>query len=98
MFTDVMNATLSKFRAVSSLPVVSMKQSSLGQLLGDRLGYMTSQITATITPGVSIRIDGSNGATVPITGVCSDGCVTYGGDKQSSVAKPANLSRTVFLN
>ena len=97
LFTDVTNAVISKFKALSSLPIVSMKQSDLGQLLGNRLAYMTSQVSATITPGTSIQITGAGAAVVPMTGVCSDSCVTYGGDKQSSVKKSASLSRTILL-
>jgi hypothetical protein len=97
LLSDVMGAAMSKFQALSTLPISSMKQSDLGVLLTNRLNYMTSQIQATVNLGSrSIQLTTKGSPIVPVTGICSDGCITYGGDQQSSVAMPSNGSRTVL--
>ena len=98
LFQDVMNAVFSKLKAVSSLPVVSKRESDLGQLLWNRMGYLNASVQATITPGQSISISGSGAATIPLTGVCSDACASYGGDYQSGVQIQSNTTRTISVN
>jgi len=97
LFTDVVGSALNKFAAISQLPVISMKESNLGTLLQSRMAYNTSQVHATLTPGVSIEIDTVGAASIPVTGLCADGCQTYGPDQQSLIPMPAGSSRTFVL-
>jgi hypothetical protein len=97
LFTDVVGSALNKFAAISQLPVISMQQSNLGALLQSRMAYNTSQVHATLTPGVSIEIDTMGAASIPVTGLCADGCQTYGPDQQSLIPMPAGSSRTFLL-
>jgi hypothetical protein len=97
LFTDVVGSALNKFAAVSNLPVVSLVQSDLGILMGQRMKYNAGQVSATLTPGLSIEIRTVGAADVPITGVCSQGCESYGADRQSVISMPAGSQRTILL-
>ena len=97
LFTDVIDRTLQKFTDVSALPVLSLTQSDIGKLLEERMGWLTSGAHATLIPGESISITAVNATTVPITGVCVQGCDEYGGDKQSRVTVPAGATVTIPL-
>jgi hypothetical protein len=97
LFTDVVGSALNKFAAISQLPVISMQESNLGALLQGRMAYNSSQVHATLTPGVSIEIDTAGAASIPVTGLCADGCQTYGPDQQSLIPMPAGSSRTFLL-
>lgn len=97
LFTETVGRTMSKFAALSNLPVVSMSQSSLGELLAERTAYRTAGVRGTITPGISLELRASGSASVPLTGVCSEGCETYGSEKQSAVNVPAGGVRTILL-
>jgi hypothetical protein len=97
LFSDVVGATLSKFSAISSLPVVSLKQSELGLRMTQRMQYNTAGVKATLTPGLLLEINTVGAASVPVTGVCSQGCETYGPDKQSLVTMPAKGTKTILL-
>jgi hypothetical protein len=76
--------------------VISLPQGNLGRLMIRRMEYNQSQVSATLTPGVSIEIRTVRGAMIPITGVCSEACETYGADKQSLISLPSNGLRTIL--
>jgi hypothetical protein len=97
LFTNVVGSALNKFAAISQLPVISMKESDLAALLERRMAYNGSQVHATLVPGVSIEIDTVGAASIPVTGLCADGCETYGPDQQSLIPMPAGSSRLYLL-
>lgn len=90
LFTDVANATLTKFARLSNLPVVSLQQSDIGRYMAERMAFNASGATATWTPGSNITIATQGATSVRLTGVCSTACELYGGQYQSKVAIPAN--------
>lgn len=97
LFSEVIGMTLNKFAAISSLPVVSVNQSDLGLMLSQRNAYKQSVVRATLTPGLTVEIQSSGAASVPLTGVCSQNCQTYGTEKQSLISVPAGGTRTILL-
>jgi len=97
LFSEVVGSTLNKFGALSNLPVISLSQSDLGRLMIRRMEYNASQVRATLTPGLSVEIHTVGAAKIPVTGVCSEACETYGADKQSLITLPAGGTRTVLL-
>jgi hypothetical protein len=97
LFSEVVGGTLNKFGALSNLPVISLSQSALGQLMIRRMEYNASQVRATLTPGLSVEINTVGAAKIPVTGVCSEACETYGADKQSLITLPARGSRTILM-
>jgi hypothetical protein len=97
LFTDVVGSAMNKFAAISRLPVISMKESDLGALLQRRMAYDASLVHATLIPGVSLEIDTVGAASIPVTGLCADGCGAYGPDQQSLIPMPAGSTRLFLL-
>jgi hypothetical protein len=86
LFIDVIEAAFIKFQAISSLPVLSLDQSSIGRELEERMAVNKAQVQATLTPGSSITLTAPGGtANVSITGVCATGCEAYGGQSISKI-------------
>jgi len=99
IFSDLMNKTISKYKKVFTLPVVSINIESIGALLTARAKYNASGVVGVYTPGVSVVLTTTNAAAIPLTGLCSQGaCGTYGGQIQDSVTMAANSTITIPLN
>ena len=97
LFTDLADATITKFRGLSGLPVNSLSLSSIGQVVADRMTYNSSGVSATLLPGVSITIKASRSAKIPVTGVCQSACEDNGGQPVSYFAVNPLLPTIVFL-
>jgi hypothetical protein len=97
LFSEVVGSTLNKFGVLSNLPVISLSQADLGRLMVRRMEYNASQVQATLTPGISVEIRAARGASIPITGVCSENCETYGADNQSQINISNGGVRTILL-
>lgn len=87
-----MDATFAKFGKMTTLPVSSLAQTTIGSMMADRMTYLGSGVTGTYTPGGGISVKAQKTTYVPLTGVCSTGCVTYGGQKQSRVRVTAGAT------
>ena len=85
LYSDLMDATLNKFSKMSSLPVSSLAQTTLGQMMEDRMAFNTAGVKAVYVPGQGINLTTNSAAKVPITGVCAAGCTVYGGQSISLV-------------
>lgn len=96
LFSDVIDATFAKFSRISNLPVLSMAQTALGQEIESRMNWLSAGVEGTLTPGVGIALKASKTADVPVTGVWTSKCETYGGQKISKVRVAGTAS--VFLN
>lgn len=95
---DLIEATLVKYEKLFKLPVLSPGQVATGQIMQARMKYNSSGAKATLilegTP--TIRVQVTNAATVPLTGVTmATGTETYGGQKVSRITLPAGGSATV---
>lgn len=98
LFTDLMDAVMRKWTAISKLQVGSLKQSTLGNKLKERLDFANAGVRGVYTPGVSVTLTATRSAVVPVTGVCSSllGCeAIYNGQRQDSIAVSAGRSVTV---
>ena len=78
LFSDVMDATLNKFMKISNLPVSSLQQTTIGQMMEDRMAFNTARVKATYVPGQGITLTTAAAAKAPITGVCTTNCTFYG--------------------
>src|SRR5205807_9926002 len=74
LLTDLMGATLAKFRQYSSIPAGSLSLTGIGQVVEDRMSFNSSGVSATLTPGLTLAIHASRTATIPITGLSRAGC------------------------
>ena len=81
----------------SLLPVLSVSQSQLGQLLEERAAYWRAGVRATVWRDGRVTISAKQAVVVPITGACEAGCEKYGPFRVASVAVPENGSREVKL-
>jgi hypothetical protein len=108
LFTDTLTATINKFEALSTLPIISQNESTIGALLKDRMAYNASGVFAEWTPAGpngtgtsqgSITITVTNAATVTLTGVVCPAtgatCETYGGQTIAHIAVTPNAPVTV---
>jgi len=97
LFTDVMTATFNKYIRISTLPVTSLPQTTIGQKLEQRMTLNAANARATYVPLQGITLTATGAATVPITGVCGTGCAAYGGQNVSFIPVPAGGTVTVPL-
>ncbi len=98
MYSDLMDASISKYKNVFTLPVLTLDMKDLAPVFINRASIKTSGVTGVYTPGVSVILTATKAATIPVTGVCSQStCGTYGGQIQDNVAIPANSSVTLSL-
>jgi len=86
LLTDLLDRVLTRFEAISRLPVLSVEQTRLGQLLMERLGYWRAGVSGTWWPDGRVTITARRGAVVPVTGVCEERCEIYGPFRVASVA------------
>ncbi len=98
IFSDLMNETIAKYESLFTLPVLSVNIENIGALLTARAKYNSSGVFGVYTPGVSVVLTTTNGATIPVTGICSQtSCGTYGGQVQDNVVMAANSTVTIPL-
>lgn len=97
LYSDVMDSTLNKFMRISNLPVVSLQQTALGQMMEDRMALNAAGVKATYVPGQGITLTASGSAKVPITGVCTVNCGSYGGQTTSMIPVTAGAPAMVPL-
>jgi hypothetical protein len=98
LFTDLTANVISQFKSLSTLPVISLSQGSIGQLMRDRAAYNASGVTGVLTPGVSFTLTTKKAAKIPVTGVCRIGsCQSYGGVNTSTFALSAGGTTIVLV-
>jgi len=98
MFFDLMDATISKYKNLFSLPVVTLDLNAIGPLLMNRASFDNSGVVGIFTPGVSVVLTTTNAATIPVTGACAQAvCSTYAGQIQDAVLVAANSTVTLSL-
>ena len=98
MFSDLLDATIGKYKNVFTLPVVTMDMKDLAPVFMNRASIKTSGVTGIYTPGVSVVLTTSKAGIIPVTGACSQAsCGTYGGQIQDNVAMAANSTVTLSL-
>ena len=86
LLTDLLDATFSKYAAVMTLPIVSPTMDDLAGRFRDRMALDASGVVATIQSGTSLTVSVTSAATVPVTGLCTPGAESYGGQTISYLA------------
>ena len=98
ILSDLMDATITKYTSIFSLPVLTLDLNAIAPLLQNRASYDASGVVGVYTPGVSVMLTTTNAATVPVTGICSQAsCGTYGAQIQDNVVLAANSTVTIPL-
>jgi len=74
LFSDLMQKTINTFESYSNLPILSQQESTIGQLMADRMAYnaVLPGVTTEWTPGVggstgSVSVTVPSTATFPVT-------------------------------
>lgn len=98
IYTDVMDAMITKYKKLFTLPVVSLTMEDAGTYMANRAAYNASGVVGVYTPGVGVTLTTTKAATIPLTGLCAQAsCGSYGGQIQDSVVMAANSSVTIPL-
>jgi hypothetical protein len=96
LFTDLMDAVMRKWSAISKLQVGTLKQATMGNRLKELLDLSTAGVRGVFTPGVGVVLTSAKAVMVPLTGVCSGACeAVYNGQRQERVK--INAGGTVML-
>jgi hypothetical protein len=97
LLTDLLGATIDRYLASATLPIVSPNMDELATRVIDRMRLDASGVTATIGPGDSITVQVANAARVPVTGLCTADAETYGDQKIAYLDLAAGGSTTLSL-
>lgn len=98
MFSDLMDATITKYKNVFTLPVITLDMKDLAPVFKNRANLKSSGVTGVYTPGVSVALTTSKAGTIPVTGACSQAsCGTYGGQIQDNVVMAADSTVVLSL-
>jgi hypothetical protein len=98
LYTDLIDETITKYKKLFSLPVITIDMKDLGPLLMNRASYDASGVVGVYTPGIGVVLTTNKAATIPVTGACAQtSCATYGGQFQDNVAMAANSTVTLSL-
>jgi hypothetical protein len=97
LFSDLIDATLTKYGRVMNVPVESLTQTEIGQWIERRMAFNRANAQAILYPGQRIEIRTASAVQVPITGVCKTGCETYGTQRISYINTVAGGLTTVTL-
>jgi MYXO-CTERM domain-containing protein len=97
LLSDLMDATLDKYAARATFPVVSPTMNELARKVKERMALDASGVSATIEPGARLTVRVTNAATIPITGLCTPSAESYGGRQISHLELAAGQSVTLSL-
>ncbi len=85
VYRDLISKTKEKYLALVKTPVTSLSETDTGIAIIDRMSVELSGVTGTWVPGVSVTLNVTKSANIPLTGICDAGCVTWVGDQQSKI-------------
>ncbi|MFN8474395.1 MAG: hypothetical protein U0822_19535 [Anaerolineae bacterium] len=98
LLSDLLDATLTKYNAMSTLPIRNQQLHTAGGYMAKRMAYNKSGVKATLIVGTGIQLKTTAAATIPITGnACGTSKETYGGQTISYVDMAANQTMVVPL-
>ncbi|HEX7622906.1 MAG TPA: hypothetical protein VF400_04985 [Anaeromyxobacteraceae bacterium] len=99
--SDLIDATIQKFRAISALPIESPDLLVAGARMKANGALLASNLTATLAPGTGITFTSSTPLSVPVSvpqktpGVCPAGADVYGTKCIVTVSVPAGAPATL---
>jgi hypothetical protein len=85
LLTDLIDATVRKYKALFTLPIVSPTLDATGAWLENRLKVRAAGVRATLIGGKSLVLTAAAPVVVPITGLRAPGAELYGGQPISHV-------------
>src|SRR6185436_1387352 len=97
LLTDLLGATIDRYLASATFPIVSPNMDELATRVSDRMRLDASGVTATIQAGDTITVKVANAARIPVTGLCTADAEIYGDQKIAYLDLPAGGSMTLSL-
>jgi hypothetical protein len=97
LLSDLLTATFDKYAATATFPIESPTMDDLAGQVTRRMTLDASGVTAAIVPQTSLTVSVSQAAIVPVTGLCTPGAETYGGQTISYLALGAGQSVTLSM-
>jgi hypothetical protein len=97
LLSNLLEATLDKYAARATFPVLSPTMDDLADIVQARMQLDASGVSATIEPGAKLTVRVTSAATVPVTGLCTPSVETYGGQQISYLPLAAGQSITLSL-
>lgn len=100
LLTDLLDATLNKYRLMFRSPLLSLRQDAIGQKVEERMAYNAAGVTAVFNKNSNtMSITATNQAIVPVTGVRTGSSVAqYDGQYTSYITVPAGQTVTISMN
>jgi len=95
---DLMDRVLAKYDALVKLPILSPTMDELGGRQQARMTYDAASPALTIGPGAFVTLRAAAAARVPVTGLCTPGSESYGGDHISYVDLQPGVERRFPLD
>jgi hypothetical protein len=93
---DLIDATLAKYNALATFPVVSPTMDAIGDKMIARQTYDQAGVTVTLGPG-QLVVSAAKAAVVPITGLNTAGAEQYAGQPITYVAVAAGKTKTIRI-
>lgn len=97
LLTDLIDATVRKYSALLTLPIVSPTMDALGAQLEERMRYRAAALRATIVGGRSLVLSAPSSIVVPVTGLRTVDAELYGKQYIARVRIPAGQTVTIPL-
>jgi MYXO-CTERM domain-containing protein len=97
LLSDLLTAAFTKYEAAATFPIVTPTMDDLAARVTSRMALDASGVTATIQPQTSLTLSVAQAATVPVTGLCTPGAESYGGQTISYLTLAAGQSVTLSL-
>ncbi len=96
ILSDLLEITLTKYVSLYNLPIRNLSQHEVGLHMINRMAYNEAEVRGRLTPCVSITLEASKPALVPITGLAyGKEAEIYGGQDISYVRLSANTPVTL---
>lgn len=98
LLTDLLDRTIEKYAALTTLPLVSPSMDRVGASVAARMTFDRCGVAAVITPGYAITLRTTGACTVPVTGLSTGrDRELYGGQPISRVAMRAGQTVNISL-
>src|SRR5664280_1473469 len=101
LLSDLIDATLTKYRAYETLPILSPTLDDLGRKMAARMSYNAAGVTSSFVPDQSVTLTATHDTVVPVSGLTpitptpSVTTETYGGQPISYVTLTAGVPITI---
>ena len=91
---DLLDTAFGKFRAYSTLPIISPDEDVIGKRMQNTMARNSSGLTATITPGVGVSFTSPVSVEFAVSGICTATSERYGGKCITNVKVEAGQTVT----